>query len=138
MNDYSRKEMGRLAAEYGFIRDTFEKVSRLVGLLAFFERDPALSKYLALKGGTAINLTVFSMPRLSVDIDLDFTENLPREETKAVREILRDTLGKFMAMNGYAFSTDRSKQYHALDSSIYHYTNAGGVKDNIKVEINYS
>ena len=63
--------MGRLAAEHGFIRDTFEKVSRLVGLLAFFERDPALSKYLALKGGTAINLTIFSLPRLSVDIDLD-------------------------------------------------------------------
>ena len=138
MNDYSRNEIGKLAAEHGFIRDSFEKVSRLVGLLAFFERDPALSKYLALKGGTAINLTIFSLPRLSVDIDLDFTENLPLEETKAVREILRDTLDKFMAMNGYTFSADKSKQHHALDSSIYHYTNAGGVKDNIKVEINYS
>jgi len=138
MSDYSRNEMGRLAAEHGFIRDSFEKVSRLVGLLAFFEHDPALSKYLALKGGTAINLTIFSLPRLSVDIDLDFTENLPLEETKAVREILRDTLDKFMAMNGYTFSADKSKQYHALDSFIYHYTNAGGVKDNIKVEINYS
>ena len=138
MHDYSRTEMGRLAAEHGFIRDTFEKVARLVGLLAFFERDPALSKHLALKGGTAINLTIFSMPRLSVDIDLDFAENLPLEETKAVRAIIRDTLDKFMAMSGYAFNVDRSKQYHALDSSIYHYTNAGGVKDNIKVEINYS
>jgi predicted nucleotidyltransferase component of viral defense system len=138
MSDYSRKEMGRLAVEHGFIRDTFEKVSRLVGLLAFFERDPALSKYLALKGGTAINLTIFSLPRLSVDIDLDFTENLPLEETTAVRETLRDTLDKYMAMNGYVFSADRSKQYHALDSSIYHYINAGGVKDNIKIEINYS
>jgi hypothetical protein len=57
--------MGRLAAEHGFIRDTFEKVSRLVGLLAFFERDPALSKYLAIKGGTAINLTIFSLDRLT-------------------------------------------------------------------------
>jgi len=27
-----------------------------------------------LKGGTAINLTVFQLPRLSVDIDLDFTQ----------------------------------------------------------------
>ena len=70
MSEYSRKEIGRLAAEHGFIRDAFEKVSRLVGLLAFFGRDPALSKYLALKGGTAINLTIFYLPRLSVDIDL--------------------------------------------------------------------
>ena len=66
MHDYSRTEMGRLAAEHGFIRDTFEKVARLVGLLAFFERDPALAKYLALKGGTAVNLTVFPLPRLSM------------------------------------------------------------------------
>jgi len=55
-----------------------------------------------------------------------------------VREILRDTLDKFMAMSGYAFSADKSKQYHALDSFIYHYTNAGGVKVNIKVELTSS
>ena len=26
----------------------------------------------ALKGGTAINLTIFNLPRLSVDIDMDY------------------------------------------------------------------
>jgi len=66
--------MGKQAAELGFIRDTFEKMSRLIGLLSFFERDPMLSRYLALKGGTAINLIIFNLPRLSVDIDLDFAE----------------------------------------------------------------
>ncbi|WP_337390356.1 nucleotidyl transferase AbiEii/AbiGii toxin family protein [Segatella sp.] len=30
-----------------------------------------MSKSLVQKGGTAINLTVFQLPRLSVDIDLD-------------------------------------------------------------------
>lgn len=28
-----------------------------------------------LKGGTAINFTVFNLPRLSVDIDMDYTPN---------------------------------------------------------------
>lgn len=40
-----------------------------------------MKEHLLLKGGTAINLTIFNLPRLSVDIDLDFVPNLPREET---------------------------------------------------------
>ena len=37
----------------------------------------------ALKGGTAINLFVRDMPRLSVDLDLVFTDHrLPRRSTK--------------------------------------------------------
>jgi predicted nucleotidyltransferase component of viral defense system len=137
LSEYSRKELGRQAAELGFIRDTFEKVSRLTELLSFFERDPALSRYLALKGGTAINLTIFNLPRLSVDIDFDFAENLPLDETIAARETIRDTIRRYMAMRGYVLS-EKSKQYHALDSSVYQYTSAGGVKDNIKIETNYS
>jgi predicted nucleotidyltransferase component of viral defense system len=39
-----------------------------------------LFEHLALKGGTAINLTIFNLPRLSVDIDLDYTQNVDREE----------------------------------------------------------
>lgn len=35
----------------------------------------------ALKGGTAINLFVRDMPRLSVDIDLTYLPVLPREES---------------------------------------------------------
>lgn len=41
----------------------------------------AQEKQFALKGGTAINLFVRPMPRLSVDIDLAFTQVLPRAET---------------------------------------------------------
>lgn len=138
MHEYSRKVIGRQAADLGFIRDTFEKVSRLVGVLTFFEKDPVLSKYLALKGGTAINLTIRDMPRLSVDIDLDFAENLPLDDTLAARKIISDTIDRFMAMQGYSINRSKSKQYHALDSYVFQYTNSGGVNDNIKIEINYS
>jgi len=137
LNEYSRKELGRQAAELGFIRDAFEKISRLTELLSFFERDPLLSRYLALKGGTAINLTIFNLPRLSVDIDFDFAENLPLKETMAMRETIRDSVRRYMAMRGYVLS-EKSKVYHTLDSSVFQYTNAGGVKDNIKIETNYS
>jgi len=59
MSEYNRAILSKQAAELGFIRDTFEKVSRLADLLSFFEHDPVLSRYLALKGGTAINLIIY-------------------------------------------------------------------------------
>lgn len=31
----------------------------------------------------------------------------------------------------------KSKNYHALDSFVYEYANCGGVRDNLKIEINY-
>jgi len=45
----------------------------------------------ALKGGTAINLFLRDMPRLSVDLDLVFTDHrLPRAEAlAAINEALR-------------------------------------------------
>lgn len=74
MNSYNKQALDIIAKEQGFIRDNLEKVMRLVEILNYFHDSPLLSKSLVLKGGTAINLTVFQLPRLSVDIDLDFTQ----------------------------------------------------------------
>ncbi|MEL7658481.1 MAG: nucleotidyl transferase AbiEii/AbiGii toxin family protein, partial [Bacillota bacterium] len=41
-----------------------------------------------------------------------------------------------MTANGYGVSS-KSRHYHALDSFVFEYLNLGGVKDNIKIEINY-
>ena len=138
MSEYDKKIIGRQAAELGFPRDAFEKVYRLVELLSFFESDPILSKYLALKGGTCINLTIFRLPRLSVDIDLDFAENLPLSEMEGIRGTINNVLEQYMDANGYGRSVTKSKSYHALDSLVYYYTNTGRVRDNIKIEINYA
>jgi predicted nucleotidyltransferase component of viral defense system len=73
-----------------------------------------------------------------VDIDLDFTENLPLEEMMDARKIICATIERFMNGNGYVRNAIKSRQYHTLDSLVYHYLNTGGVKDNIKIEINYS
>lgn len=136
MTRFDRIALGRQAKEMGFVRDTFEKVCRLAEVLTFLESDALLSGTLALKGGTAINLTIFDLPRLSVDIDLDYSENVPREEMLAQRELITERIGKYMAAAGYKLS-QKSKKYHALDSFVYEYVNAGGMKDNLKIEINY-
>ena len=136
MLEFSKAELNRQAKELGFVRDTFEKVCRLADVLNFMESDPLLADSLALKGGTAINLTIFNMPRLSVDIDLDFSKDISREPMLAERKQIHAHIQKYMEAAGYSLSL-KSKQYHALDSFVYEYINAGGMKDNLKIEINY-
>ena len=72
MMQLDRLTLGRMAKELGFVRDTLEKVCRLADVLKFMESDELLSESIALKGGTAITLTIFDLPRLSVDIDLAY------------------------------------------------------------------
>lgn len=136
MMQFDRMTLGKKSRELGFVRDTFEKVCRLANVLEFIQNDSLLSNTLALKGGTAINLTIFNLPRLSVDIDMDFSENLPRDEMLAVRKRITERIGKYMTAAGYHLG-QKSKAYHALDSFVYEYQNTGGMRDNIKIEINY-
>ncbi len=76
------------------------------------------------------------MPLLSVDIDLDFAKDVDRKEMLEERSRITEHIQKHMTADGYILSP-KSKQYHALDSFVYEYVNAGGVKDNLKIEINY-
>lgn len=137
MIEYNKVELGKVAKEYGFIRDTYEKVLRLTEVLKFINSDTLLSKHLILKGGTAINLTIFDLPRLSVDIDLDFIPNISLEDMEILRKDITDRLTEYMIDNGYQLSAS-SRYSHSLDSLLFMYMNAGGNRDNIKVELNYS
>lgn len=137
MTIYDKAVLGVQAANLGFIRDTLEKVLRLIEILDFVNVDPLLANSLALKGGTAINLTVFDMPRLSVDIDLDYTRNNSLEEMTSQREQITRILGRYMAGAGYHASS-KSREHYSLDGRVWSYTNAAGASDNVKIEINYS
>jgi predicted nucleotidyltransferase component of viral defense system len=83
--NYTRQYLSARADELGFVRDTLEKVYRLRDILEYLNRTPLLRERLALKGGTAINLTIFNLPRLSVDIDLDYARPDPLAEMQAGR-----------------------------------------------------
>ena len=106
-------------------------------ILNYFHDSPLLSKSLVLKGGTAINLTVFQLPRLSVDIDLDFTVDCDRESMLSIRQEVNTEILRYMESDGYHLAPG-SKTPHTLDSWVFHYTNAAGNNDGIKIEINYS
>jgi Nucleotidyl transferase AbiEii toxin, Type IV TA system len=63
-----------------------ERYRRRVALLIAVMPFVATEKDFALKGGTAINLFVRDMPRLSVDIDLTYLPVAPRPESLAAIE----------------------------------------------------
>lgn len=137
MFEYTKDDLNELAHNLNFVRDTLEKVLRLVKILDFINSNPITKSKLALKGGTAINLTIFKLPRLSVDIDLDYAENNSREEMLQNREQITEILQKYLQSEQYSISPN-SKNYHSLSSIVATYTNSAGMKDNIKIEINYS
>ena len=137
MSRYDVVYLGKRAEELGFIRDTLEKVYRLADVLEYLNTNPLFKESLALKGGTAINLIIFNLPRLSVDIDLDYLLPYSREDMLKNREILNATIDRFMVSQGYSQSP-KTKTPHSLDSWVYEYVNGGGNRDNIKIEINYS
>lgn len=136
MFNYQKHEIVSLAKNNGFRSETLEKVLRLIDILDYISRTEELSPYLVLKGGTAINFTVFNLPRLSVDIDLDFSFDGNRDEMLKKRKEITSIIRRYMEINNYILSSE-TKTRHALDSFVFNYNNNFGNKDNLKIEINY-
>lgn len=132
-----RDYIENISKETGFIQSTLEKVERLIRILEWMNSDEKLNKLLALKGGTAINTAVFNFPRLSVDIDLDLTENLKKEEMIKERESIHNLIVNYLKTNNYKINLEKSKNVYALDSIVAEYVDIKGNVDNIKIEINY-
>jgi predicted nucleotidyltransferase component of viral defense system len=137
LSRYEKRIIGKEAEESGFIRDTLEKVYRLVDILEYINQNSLLKNTLALKGGTAINLLLFNLPRLSIDIDLDYCKEASRDEMLQEREVINNDILSYMQTQGYSLSP-KAKNPHSLDSWVFEFINSGGNKDIIKIEINYS
>ena len=124
MFHYTKIELSEIANKQNFIRDTLEKVVRLSEALDYINSNPIMKGCLALKGGTAINLTVFHLPRLSVDIDLDYCSEGNRDEMLEQRQKISEDLKKFMQTQGYTLNP-QSRSRHSLDSFVFTYINLG-------------
>lgn len=137
MIEYNKVQLGKKAQQHGFVRDTFEKVLRLKEILKYFNSEPYLKEHLVLKGGTAINMVIFNLPRLSVDIDMDYIPNVSKDEMAEAREQITEIIKEYMETEGYQLS-GASRFSFSLDAFHYQYRNSAGNIDNIKIELNYS
>ena len=74
----SKERLLKEKKDTGYRQEIIEKVIWLMELLNAIAEDSYLSRRLVLKGGTALNLFYFDLPRLSVDADLNYIGAIDR------------------------------------------------------------
>lgn len=117
-----------------FDESTVDKVYRLLELLDEIERHPALRGKFVLHGGTAINLFMLGVPRLSVDIDISYIGALGREEMEAERPLMEEGLREVAAALGYRVPP--SKPAHAGTTLLLNYRGPRH-DDHVKIDAIY-
>jgi len=131
----SHEKLIAQAEATGFRPDVLEKVAHLLGLLEALGSHPFLKGKLALKGGTALNLFVFNVPRLSVDIDLNYVGAEDRETMLAERPRIEQAVQAVFAREG--FTVRRMPEEHAGGKWSLRYQSAAGLGGNLEVDLNF-
>ena len=131
----TRDQLQRAAAATGFPVDSLEKVWMLVRLLNMMTAHPFMRSRVALKGGTALNLFVFDVPRLSVDIDVNYIGAADRATMSAERPKLDAALQQVASRLG--LTVKRAPSEHAGGKWRLSYTSALGRPAIVEVDVNY-
>jgi predicted nucleotidyltransferase component of viral defense system len=88
-----------------------------------------------LKSGTALNLFIFNVPRLSIDIDLNYVGAADREAMLAKRPKVEEALQAVFSREG--FTVRRVPAEHAGGKWQLRYPSAGGQGGNLEVDVNF-
>lgn len=131
----SREQLQQAAADSGFQVESYEKVHVLVRLLEAIRTHPFLGPRMALKGGTALNLFVLGLPRLSVDIDLNYVGASDRETMLAERPRVEQALQQVAGRMG--LTVKRAPTEHAGGKWRLTYATALGRQGSIEVDVNF-
>jgi predicted nucleotidyltransferase component of viral defense system len=131
----SREQLQRAAADGGFQVESYEKVHVLVRLLEAVRTHPFLGPRMALKGGTALNLFVLALPRLSVDIDLNYVGASDRETMLAERPRVEQALQQVAGRMGLTIK--RAPTEHAGGKWRLTYATLLGRPGSIEIDVNF-
>ena len=132
---FSASELLPLAEKTGYRAEMIEKVLQLMRLLNALNTHPYLKNKWALKGGTALNLFRQNLPRLSVDIDLNYIGALDRETMLAERPKFEQAVQAVCNREGFAVR--RSPEEHAGGKYLLTYQSYTGQSSNLEIDINY-
>ncbi len=124
-----------VAKQTGFDPYNIEKILRLKELLQEFLRHPFLTGKLVLKGGTGINVFLFELPRLSVDIDLNYIGQADRDGMQAERPEVERTVGQIAL--GLGYRTHAGENDWALKELHLSFNNHAKRPDHLQVEVNF-
>lgn len=128
-------EIAPISESTGFRGDMVEKVLQLLHLLNALNSHPYLKGKWILKGGTALNLFFLNIPRLSVDIDLNYIGFLNREEMLEDRPKIEKSLQAVFSREG--FITKKIPEEHAGGKWRLSYPSFTGQSGNLELDMNF-
>lgn len=131
----SKEKLYNEAQATGFRPEILEKVIQLMALLEALQSHPFIEGRLALKGGTALNLFHFDVPRLSVDIDLNYVGAADRETMFEERPKLEEAVQAVCAREG--FTIRRLPTDHAGGKWRLSYESSVTQSGNLEVDLNF-
>lgn len=132
---FSRELLLTESQSAGFRPEILEKVLHLIGLLNAFNSHPFLKDRLALKGGTALNLFLFDLPRLSVDIDFNYVGSPDRETMLSERPKIEQAIRAISGREG--LTVRRATEDHAAITFFLRYESVLGQGGDLKVDLNF-
>jgi predicted nucleotidyltransferase component of viral defense system len=127
--------LAKEVAATGFGAGPLEKVFQLMALLDALSSHPFLKPRIALKGGTALNLFHFEVPRLSVDIDLNYIGAVDRETMLAERPKVEQAVQAVCSREG--LSIKHAPTDHAGGKWRLTYVGTKGSSGNLELDLNF-
>lgn len=118
----------------GFRPEVVEKVIRLLLVLDRIANHGFLGSRLCLHGGTALNVFVLGLPRLSVDIDLSYVGSTDREQMLAERPAVEQAIADVARELG--FMVTMSPAEHSGRTFRLQYQATAGL-DSVKIDTNF-
>lgn len=132
----SKEQLMSHARAAGYKPENLEKVHRLLDVFQQIMSVPFLKERMVLKGGTALNLFCFEqLPRLSVDIDLNYIGALSPEKMLEEKPMIMDAVGQIMVQN--QFERHRAPMRHAGGKMVWFYPSLLGQRGSLEIDINF-
>jgi hypothetical protein len=131
----SLESLNKYSKSTGFRPEILEKVSILLSWLDKATENSKSEYQWTLKGGTAINIFFFDLPRLSIDIDINFLGCIDRTELNLKREDFENDVENICLEEKLSIRNKRSSE--ATTSYSLRYDSVMGAGGNLKVDISY-
>lgn len=133
--ELSLRQLQKIQRDTGFNRDFLEKSFHMTRILSWIFKGKRVGSDFALKGGTALNFIYLDIPRLSVDLDLNFIGTLDKKDMLARRKDIPDEIADLANSLGYKMMKRPSS--YIMERYILRYERLSGLPDNVRLEINY-
>lgn len=130
-----RDELEALARRLSVRADVLEKVVRLLDVLRRMQESEEIRRSYALKGGTALNVFWLPLPRLSIDIDINFVGEVASEALTVHRTAFEQHVFRACQLAGCRVL--RSPHQHAGGKSRLRFASTFGGEQNLELDISY-